>query len=393
MNVHTSDNTGGATRGQLQATTVSDFQFTMSPANEVPPIADLNASALAKASLFTTRNAAGEVTSGTVIFDANYTFPSSVTFRGFHIHDGAAGINGPVRIDSGLSATNTVTDDDGVGNLLFRINVGGENALGLATLRSAVDAPANHYLNLHTTVNTGGAIRSQLGGVVPAPTLSSSGIVSATFASGVNVGSAGSLISIFGTDLARNVATAGTVNGRLPATLAGTSVSIGGVPVGMIYASPTQLNVQVPFEVPAGNFFVTVNAPGGSSTTQTVAFSAYAPGIFAVVKNSDFSLVSAANPVRAGDAVAVFATGLGAGTPAVASGQLAPSSPLSSTVATPTATIGGVTAQVAASLLAPGFAGVYQVNVVVPGGAPTGSQALRLTIGGVQSNAVNINVQ
>jgi adhesin/invasin len=56
-------------------------------------------------------------------------------------------------------------------------------------------------------------------------------------------------------------------------------------------------------------------------------------------------------------------------------------------------TIGGVSATVLDSVLAPGFAGVQQVNVLVPPGAPTGSQPVRLTIGGVQSNAANVVIQ
>lgn len=393
MNVHTSDNAGGATRGQLQPTSLSEYQLTMSPANEVPPIEGLNASALAKASIYAARNAAGQVSSATVTFDANFTFPGSVTFRGFHIHDGAAGVNGPVRIDSGLSGTNTVTSASGTGNLNFRINVGPENTAGVATVRSAIDTPENHYLNLHTSVNTGGAIRAQLGVVPAAPQVSSAGFVNATFASGTNAAAPGSLLSIFGTNLARNNTSAGLANGRLPNTLAGTSVNIGGIAAPILYASPTQLNVQVPFEVPAGRFRVTVSTSGGNSIVDNVTFSAFAPAIFVAVKNADFSVISPANPVRAGEAIAVFATGLGAGSPAVATGQVPAASPLSSTLATPTANIGSVNAQVAASLLAPGFVGVNQVNVIVPAGTPSGNQPLRLAVGGVQSNSININVQ
>jgi uncharacterized protein (TIGR03437 family) len=393
MNVHTSDNSGGATRGQLQPTSLSEYQMTMTPANEVPPIEGLNASAIAKVSIYSARNAAGTVTSGTVLFDATANFPGSVTFRGFHIHDGAAGVNGPVRIDSGLSANNTVTFAGGVGDILVRINVGPENAAGVATIRSAIDTPENHYLNLHTTVNTGGAVRAQLGTALGAPTVSSNGFVNATFASGTNAGSAGSLMSIFGTNLARNNTAAGIANGRLPTMLAGTSVNIGGVAAPILFVGPNQINIQVPFEVPAGRFRVTVSTSGGSVTTQDVQFPAYAPAVFVAVKNADFSLISATNPVGPGDAIAVFATGLGAGSPAVGTGQLPGANPLSATIATPTATIGGVNAQVAASLLAPGFAGLYQVNVIVPAGTPSGTQALRLTTGGVQSNAVTLNIR
>jgi adhesin/invasin len=170
-------------------------------------------------------------------------------------------------------------------------------------------------------------------------------------------------------------------------------VNIGGVAAPILFVGPTQINIQVPFEVPAGRFRVAVSTSGGSVTTEDVQFSTYAPGIFVALKNSNFSLISASNPVSAGEAIAVYATGLGAGSPSVATGALAGANPLSATATTPTATIGGVSAQVAASLLAPGFAGLSQVNVIVPAGAPTGSQSLQLSVGGVQSNAVLINVR
>lgn len=397
MNLHTSANPGGAVRGQLQPTTETSFQLTMSPANEVPPIEGLDASALAKVSLFTTRDMGGQITSGTVIFDANYTFPGNVIFRGFHIHDGLAGANGPVRIDSGINANNTITDDDGVGNLLFRINVGASNANGVATLRNAIGNPHAHYLNLHTSVNPGGAIRSQLGAAPGAPTISSGGVVNGTFAAGVNMAAPGSIVSIFGTNLAPG-ATGGVVaNGSLTTSLAGTSVRFGGVDAPLLYVGPTQINAQVPYQLGLGPKSIVVATSGGSAVgtdaTRRLVVSAVAPSIFAVVKNSNFSEINAASPVNTGDAIAVFATGLGAGTPAVATGQLPPANPLSTTVAMPTATIGGIPAEVAASLLAPGLAGVAQINLIVPGGTPSGPQAVQLSVDGVLSNVVTINVQ
>jgi uncharacterized protein (TIGR03437 family) len=131
-----------------------------------------------------------------------------------------------------------------------------------------------------------------------------------------------------------------------------------------------------------------------ATASSTVNVQSVTPGIFVVVKNSDFSLVTASNPARAGDDLAIFATGLGAVTPAVASGQLAPSNPLSTTAAA-AVTIGGVAAQVSSPtpVLAPGFVGVYQVNARVGAGTPTGSQPLALSIGGQTSNAVNLVIQ
>jgi uncharacterized protein (TIGR03437 family) len=76
----------------------------------------------------------------------------------------------------------------------------------------------------------------------------------------------------------------------------------------------------------------------------------------------------------------------------VATGQLPPVEPLSETVAA-AATVGGINATVLASVLAPGLAGVNQVNVVIPPGAPSGSQELQLSVDSVLSNAVTIHVQ
>jgi uncharacterized protein (TIGR03437 family) len=70
------------------------------------------------------------------------------------------------------------------------------------------------------------------------------------------------------------------------------------------------------------------------------------------------------------------------------------SEPLSSTLTTPTVTIGGIAAKVTYSGLAPGFAGLYQVNALVPGAVPSGdSVSLAISIGGVQSNTVTIAIQ
>ncbi|MFN0121886.1 MAG: CHRD domain-containing protein [Blastocatellia bacterium] len=171
VNLHTSDNTGGAIRGQIGtlvesvATTV-----TMSPANEVPPITDLNASAIATLTVYPRRSgAAGTITGGSVNFAVNYNFPGTVTIRGLHIHNGPAGANAGVVIDTGLSGANTIVSATGTG----MINLTAPT-VSAAVMQALLANPAGHYVNLHTSVNTGGAVRSQLGSLAAPPAIAMS---------------------------------------------------------------------------------------------------------------------------------------------------------------------------------------------------------------------------
>ena len=81
----------------------------------------------------------------------------------------------------------------------------------------------------------------------------------------------------------------------------------------------------------------------------------------------------------------VYATGLGAVTPAVAAGTPTPSSPLSTTVSPVTANIAGRAATVTFAGLAPGMIGMYQVNIVVPPSTPSGADRLVLYVNGIGS--------
>lgn len=111
----------------------------------------------------------------------------------------------------------------------------------------------------------------------------------------------------------------------------------------------------------------------------------------AVLKNANYSLVTAANPAHAGETLLVFATGLGQTTPAFRTGALMSANGFSQT--TPVGlTVGGKTASVVYSIASPGFAGLYQVAFTVPAGV-TGSVALQFSIGGATSNSVTIPVQ
>lgn len=164
LNLHTPENPGGAIRGQLQATEMVVLMALLSPANEVPPIAGLNASGVGSVIALRTRDTTGATTSGQVLFLVDYAFPEQVTFTGMHIHSGPAGVNGPVTINSGIGAggQNTPSEPGGVGMLSRLAEVPMDSQAAVDTLNGLFTNPGNFYLNLHTTVHPGGAIRSQL---------------------------------------------------------------------------------------------------------------------------------------------------------------------------------------------------------------------------------------
>jgi uncharacterized protein (TIGR03437 family) len=219
---------------------------------------------------------------------------------------------------------------------------------------------------------------------------------------------AGSLAAAFGTNLSTGQGS--YTSAPLPVTLAGSSFQIagrsGGVP--LVFASPSQVNLQIPWEL-AGSQQASVTATVGTqvSALQTMSLAAFGPGIFTLnQQGSGQGAILIANTailagsqgsgraVKKGEYISIFCTGLGAVTNQPATGAAAVANPLSHTTTTPTVTIGGVAATVTYSGLAPGFAGLYQVDAQVPAGAPSGGTvAVVMKIGGSTANTVTIAVQ
>jgi uncharacterized protein (TIGR03437 family) len=170
-----------------------------------------------------------------------------------------------------------------------------------------------------------------------------------------------------------------------PTELGGVQVFVNGREAPITYVSSSQINLQMPFEV-SGDYFATFQASvnGSNSNTVTVYVDNSAPGIFALAENgigpgsilhANYSEVSATSPAVSGETVLLYMTGLGNVTPAVADGGAAPSSPLSysdefgigeisvflNDTVNPLAP-----ANVTFAGLAPGWAGLDQVNFTLP---------------------------
>ena len=115
---------------------------------------------------------------------------------------------------------------------------------------------------------------------------------------------------------------------------------------------------------------------------------ASAPGIFATV-NQDGKVNSEA---RRGEVLHIFGTGLGAVTPGVDDGVPAASQPLSKGAALPNVFLGGRQLSVLFSGLAPGIAGVWQIDATIPADAQTGPEIPLMVEYGLTSNVVMVAV-
>lgn len=197
----------------------------------------------------------------------------------------------------------------------------------------------------------------------------------------------GSIAALFGSAMtAQNGVAASTI--PLPTSLAGLSVKINGILAPLFYASAGQINLQIPSAVGVGTTTVEVFREGtqGAVATGSATVADSAPGVFTVTSsgrdqaaavNSDYTLNAAfdrfpgSHPEVGGNYVTIYATGIGNTNPLVGDGQPAPSAPLAVATSTTAVNIGGVSAQVLYSGLAPGFVGLWQINAVLAGSLAT----------------------
>jgi uncharacterized protein (TIGR03437 family) len=209
----------------------------------------------------------------------------------------------------------------------------------------------------------------------------------------------GAIVSLFGTSLS-----AGTNQfsaAPLPTVLGDTSVTFNGIAAPLYFASPQQVNAQVPFEVAAGSAIAEVTSKSGIALTQ-LTVGAAGPGIFtlngsgtgdaAAIDAVTYAPVTSSQPIAAGAYLGIYGTGLGAVTPATTTGTV-PANPPPQTTVKPSVLIDGQAASLLWAGLAPGFVGLYQVNAQVPATLTTGTHRLQLVVNGTASNTVTFAVR
>jgi len=233
----------------------------------------------------------------------------------------------------------------------------------------------------------------------PAQTIQANGVVNAAGSSHSAIVAPGSLMSIFGSGLAGALSTANSI--PISTKLGDVdSVTINGTAAPLVFVSDGQINAQVPWGIGPGQANVVVTRAGNASAPMAVQVNQFAPALFglnlgslqAIATNADGSLTApsssipgiASHPATAGDTIVLFATGLGPVSPAITDGANSLDA-MRQTASNPTVLIGGAQATVASSVLSPQFVGVYQLNVVVPGGVTGSSVGVQVQMGGANS--------
>jgi uncharacterized protein (TIGR03437 family) len=298
--------------------------------------------------------------------------------------------------------------DDGIGGLVLD-GTGGVYLAG-GTCSPNFPATANAFqpsLANYQTKGFSDAFYAVLTGFPPSPPI----ITSVTNAfSNSNTIAPNTWVAIKGTGLAvttRTWETSDFVGNQLPTSIDGVSVTMNGTNVYVEYVSGTQLNVLIPPDMPSGPAQVQVSINGVASQAfpatvnlYSISFFAYSIGGSVVATHLDGSRIGPPDliagvpftPAMPGEEIVVYANGFGPVTPPVVKGSLTQFGNLPSF---PPLQIGGVAVNWGFSGAFAGviFPGLYQFNVVVPPGAPSGDLSIQAVFGNQVTPPATIRVQ
>jgi uncharacterized protein (TIGR03437 family) len=224
--------------------------------------------------------------------------------------------------------------------------------------------------------------------VAPSSTTQIGGV--ANIASFATVFAPGMQAAVFGTALAPDKITASRI--PLPLSQLGVTATVNGNNAPFYYVSPSQLNIQIPYETGSGPAVLAVNN-NGQIAYFPLQISTVAPQLYGIWNLQGLPVTSA----QQGQVLLAFTTGEGDLNPTLATGATPPSTTAYSKLPAPrqpvVLTVGGVSANPLLFWGVPsGLAGVMQIDFTVPANAPLGPQTVIVTVGGVPTNAVTLNI-
>jgi minor extracellular serine protease Vpr len=224
----------------------------------------------------------------------------------------------------------------------------------------------------------------------------------ASFLPGV---SPGELVTIFGNNLSDVSGVVVANTNPLPYELANVSVDINGIPAPIFSVAyngtEDQISVQVPYDTATGPSAALVEVFDYGESVGTAQADSYTedPGIFTYQGNyavallyPDYSLIGPNNPALPGDYIILYTTGMGPLSLDLRDGYGAPSSPLARTEEPFQVLLAGRECDVFFSGLAPGFVGLYQLNIQLPANLPRGNLDIQIASPYASSNVATLPV-
>lgn len=190
------------------------------------------------------------------------------------------------------------------------------------------------------------------------------------------------IATIYGSSLSFTTHATGAsdiVGGKLPQQLDGVSVLMNGLSCGLLLVSPGQINLVVPYQLTAGSVAMIVVRQNVDGPEVTIQIGDVSPGLFAwsgniaIATHLNGQLLTPTNPGLPGETIVLYAGGLGRTSPDTTSGKIATSASPIAAMASAQLVLGGTPCPPGTVLyagLAPGFSGLYQINVRLPASFP-----------------------
>lgn len=220
-------------------------------------------------------------------------------------------------------------------------------------------------------------VYAQITGSGAIPSYTAEGIVNAATQTAEAL-APNAIATIYGTNLAfdtRAVAATDIVHGAMPTSLDGVAVWINSTPCSLFFVSPTQINFLVPYPLTPGTVKVFVVRDSQAGPEVSIQLNATSPGLFvwsgnnAVAIHLNGEVILPTSPAVPGETVVIYLAGLGRTSPDTTSGQLAIAAFPIYYLSQLQVLLDGTPCPPASVLyagLAPGFAGLYQINLKLP---------------------------
>jgi uncharacterized protein (TIGR03437 family) len=211
------------------------------------------------------------------------------------------------------------------------------------------------------------------------PAIAPAGIMTAAGATPDGTMAPGSVISIYGQNLAQSVLLAST--NPLPQTLGNVTVTIGNYILPLLFVSPTQINAQLPVELVDGNYTLIVEPTGQPQVPAQLTVSRDAPEMFTqanaqqlplvLALHQDGTVITFSSPAIRGEQISMYGTGFGPYVTPATDGFIVPATPPDSVADPVILNIAGINKTPDFAGAAPGAVGLTLVKMTITADLPT----------------------